>query len=41
MRKLPDVPAQSAFAIAGGAGQDVKHESAHKHVSGEAIYTDD
>ncbi len=41
MRKLPDVPAQRAFAIAGGAGQDVKHESAHKHVSGEAIYTDD
>ena len=43
MRNLPDVSAQprSAGQIKGGPGADLKHESAHKHVSGEALYTDD
>jgi len=31
----------SAFAPAGSVGEAVRHESAHLHVSGEAIYTDD
>ena len=40
MRKL--VEPQTTPAIAKGvAGRSVKHESAHKHVSGEALFTDD
>ena len=43
MRNLPDVSAQPRppGQIKGGPGADLKHESAHKHVSGEALYTDD
>jgi xanthine dehydrogenase large subunit len=43
MRNLPDVSAQSrpTGQVKGGPGADLKHESAHKHVSGEALYTDD
>jgi xanthine dehydrogenase large subunit len=41
MRNLPDVSGAARSAVKGVAGQSVKHESAHKHVSGEAIYTDD
>ncbi|MGI9292843.1 MAG: xanthine dehydrogenase molybdopterin binding subunit, partial [Pseudomonadales bacterium] len=45
MRNLPDViatpvrPAQGT--VQGDAGQNQRHESAHKHVSGEAVYVDD
>ncbi|MEH6591895.1 MAG: xanthine dehydrogenase molybdopterin binding subunit [Halioglobus sp.] len=41
MRKLPDSAQAKSNQTAGGPGQSVKHESAHKHVSGEAIYIDD
>ncbi len=50
MRNLPDVATTNAKATAtaqpkttvkGDAGQGQRHESAHKHVSGEAIYVDD
>jgi xanthine dehydrogenase large subunit len=43
MRKLPgaDPQALAGSAIHGAPGADLKHESAHKHVSGEALYTDD
>ena len=43
MRKLPgaDPQALAGEGIRGGPGIDLKHESAHKHVSGEALYTDD
>ena len=41
MRNLPEAPGVSANAIRGDAGQRLQHESAHKHVSGEAIYVDD
>jgi len=43
MRNLPNVEAGATAAtkIRGGAGAALKHESADKHVSGEAIYTDD
>ncbi|NIB40945.1 xanthine dehydrogenase molybdopterin binding subunit [Pseudomaricurvus alkylphenolicus] len=41
MRNLPEInPAQSS-AIKGGIGKSRKHESADKHVSGEAVYIDD
>ncbi|MGI9422259.1 MAG: xanthine dehydrogenase molybdopterin binding subunit [Hyphomicrobiaceae bacterium] len=33
--------APTANDIQGGAGHDLRHDSAHKHVSGEAIYVDD
>jgi len=33
--------AGSTVAPAGGVGEAVRHDSAHLHVSGEAIYTDD
>ncbi len=42
MRNLPDVATDSAKStVKGDAGQNQRHESAHKHVSGEAIYVDD
>jgi xanthine dehydrogenase large subunit len=41
MRKLPASEHPRATEATGGSGQSVKHESAHKHVSGEAIYIDD
>ena len=42
MRNLPNPPiVDSNIAINGIAGVNQKHESAHKHVSGEAIYIDD
>ncbi|MFT5485028.1 MAG: xanthine dehydrogenase large subunit [Halieaceae bacterium] len=41
MRKLPDVGVARAKAEMGGAGQNLAHESAHKHVAGEATYVDD
>lgn len=42
MRNLPNPPVvDSNIAISGIAGVNQKHESAHKHVSGEAIYIDD
>lgn len=42
MRNLPNPPiVDSNIAINGTAGVNQKHESAHKHVSGEAIYIDD
>jgi xanthine dehydrogenase large subunit len=33
--------ASQETALAGAVGQEVAHESAHLHVSGEALYTDD
>jgi xanthine dehydrogenase large subunit len=36
-----DSPGGSASAVNGSYGQAVYHESAHKHVSGEALYIDD
>src|SRR5262245_22153341 len=33
--------ARGADPIAGGVGEGIPHESAHLHVSGEALYTDD
>lgn len=41
MRSLPDVNAYNSSRTQGEAGQVVKHESAHKHVSGQAQYIDD
>ncbi|MEH6582959.1 MAG: xanthine dehydrogenase molybdopterin binding subunit [Halioglobus sp.] len=41
MRNLPDVSSSKPASVNGVAGQDLRHESAHKHVSGEAIYIDD
>lgn len=41
MRNLPNVAAGTASSVKGLAGQPQKHESAHKHVSGEAVYVDD
>ncbi|MBE9540453.1 MAG: xanthine dehydrogenase molybdopterin binding subunit, partial [Proteobacteria bacterium] len=43
MRNLPSVenPSTGRDKILGDAGAGLIHESAHKHVSGEAIYTDD
>ncbi|MCZ6828305.1 MAG: xanthine dehydrogenase molybdopterin binding subunit [Gammaproteobacteria bacterium] len=41
MRSLPSVSVREATGPTGSPGQPLKHESAHKHVSGEAIYTDD
>lgn len=42
MRNLPNPPiADNNIAINGIAGVNHKHESAHKHVSGEAVYIDD
>ena len=41
MRSLPEVSANAAKAIVGGVGAASRHESAHKHVNGEALYTDD
>ena len=34
-------PNLNARAIAGGVATDTRHDSAHKHVTGEAIYIDD
>ena len=42
MRNLPNPPlGEGKTVIKGIAGRDLKHESAHKHVSGEAVYIDD
>ena len=42
MRNLPNPPlGEGKTVIKGIAGKDLKHESAHKHVSGEAVYIDD
>ncbi|KAB7896809.1 xanthine dehydrogenase molybdopterin binding subunit [Rouxiella sp. S1S-2] len=47
MSKLPSVASQAEMAalfragLSSGAGKSMKHESADKHVSGEAIYIDD
>jgi xanthine dehydrogenase large subunit len=41
MRNLPIAPEGTSPAIAGHSGQSIVHESAHKHVSGEAVYIDD
>ena len=41
MRNLPEVPSGSSTVVNGSSGQNVRHESAHKHVSGEAVYIDD
>jgi len=42
MRKLPNVAqAGDTSEVKGLPGQSQKHESAHKHVSGEACYVDD
>ena len=42
MRNLPNPSVgNSTTAIKGLAGQNQQHESAHKHVSGEAVYIDD
>ncbi len=43
MRNLPEINGRQpqAEGIRGGPGTDLKHESARKHVSGEALYTDD
>jgi xanthine dehydrogenase large subunit len=42
MRNLPNPPiGDTNTLINGTAGIDQKHESAHKHVSGEAVYIDD
>jgi len=41
MRNLPEVSGGNPTAVKGVAGQNLKHESAHKHVSGEAVYIDD
>jgi xanthine dehydrogenase large subunit len=35
---LPDLTAK---AISGGVATDRRHDSAHKHVTGEAVYIDD
>ena len=42
MRNLPNPPIGDGNTLVNGiAGVDQKHESAHKHVSGEAVYIDD
>ena len=41
MRNLPEVSRGSASTVKGRSGQNLVHESAHKHVSGEAVYIDD
>lgn len=42
MRNLPNPPIGDANTVINGIeGVDQKHESAHKHVSGEAMYIDD
>ncbi len=42
MRKLTDIQEQDLQTLGlGGVGKSKKHESADKHVSGEAIYIDD
>ena len=42
MRNLPNPPIGDGNILVNGiAGADQKHESAHKHVSGEAVYIDD
>lgn len=41
MRKLTDVVKQDKTAGLGGVGQSKKHESADKHVAGEAVYIAD
>ena len=41
MRNLPEVSSGSPSTAKGRSGQNLAHESAHKHVSGEAIYVDD
>ncbi len=41
MRNLPEVSGGTPSKVSGVSGQSLQHESAHKHVSGEAIYIDD
>ena len=41
MRKLADITEQAATSTKGAVGKSHYHESASKHVSGEAIYIDD
>ena len=41
MRSLPKAADLGKGSSAGWAGSNVKHESAYKHVSGEALYVDD
>lgn len=41
MRNLPEVSGGTAGTARGVPGQNPRHESAHKHVSGEAVYIDD
>ena len=41
MRSLPEAAELGKGSNAGWAGSNLKHESAHKHVSGEALYIDD
>ena len=41
MRNMPELPDNKASTVKGLTGQSSRHESAHKHVSGEAIYVDD
>ena len=41
MRNLPEVASGTRSEVRGASGQSLKHESAHKHVSGEALYVDD
>ena len=41
MRSLPKAADLGKGNNAGWAGSNLKHESAHKHVSGEALYVDD
>ncbi|MEH6570178.1 MAG: xanthine dehydrogenase molybdopterin binding subunit [Halioglobus sp.] len=41
MRNLPELTAGSPSTVNGASGKSVRHESAHKHVSGEAVYIDD
>ena len=42
MRNLPNLDEMNPNAsIRGSVGKAAKHESAHKHVSGEAVYIDD
>ena len=41
MRSLPKAADLGKGRSVGSAGSNLKHESAHKHVSGEALYVDD
>ena len=41
MNKLVDTPLIAAEMAPGVVGKNLKHESAHLHVAGEATYTDD